>query len=653
MQQNVRFQLRNDSAVNWLNSSVPLLPGEPGYSVDTNDLRIGGSNGLPWSQLTSINNRVGPTGIQGPTGAFGGPPGPTGAIAQIYTPSTPTSLLIGNTWTANETVSNTIEWQNVAISSTGQYQLANSRLNLHSSSDYGLTWSINNVYQPANPSPGTTFTAPFFGVAISTTGQYQTAIVRGGYIYYSSNSGAFWNISTTPVQPQLWSAIAISSTGQYQIATGVNAGIWVSSDYGYSFTLRKNGVLPDDFSFNNCAISYTGQFQTVIGDNNLIFTSSDFGIRFFLQSAEDSVDWNEVAMSSTGQYQTIVTTSTSGASYKLYLSNDFGVTWTGKNTGVDRPYSAVAMSSSGQYQTVTTYQRAIRVSQDYGLTWSARAVDNPWYGVAVSATGQYQTAVGTGVLWNSNLDLANVGPKGESGTPGGPTGPEGRKGNQGYDGPTGPRGPSGPTGPSGGPPGPSGATGPAGIGPTGPTGSFVLLNGTSYANYVYYDGATWVVGGESDIYLGSTNIPSGNTNTSSIVIGGTGVGINSGANATIIGRGSSSSGTNAVIVGDNSTLAGGKSILVGSGTTGATGSIVIGSGSSNAGSGAIAIGHNINVGSSNMVVIDAVGGTGYNGIGGTGLYISSVRAISGLAGPVGFFPMYYNPDTRELIYLST
>ena len=659
MQQNVRFQLRNDSAVNWLNSTVALLPGEPGYAVDTNDLRIGGSNGLAWNQLTSINNRIGPTGSQGPTGAYGGPAGPTGPIAQVYLPSTPTSFQIGNTWVRLETAgypdgATGIPWQNVAVSSTGQYQIAQSTRNLYSSSNYGLNWAINKVFQPANPGPsGPTFSTGFNGVAISATGQYQTAVAYNGYIYYSSNSGAFWNISTTPVSPQLWTGIAVSSTGQYQLAVGGNAGIWLSTDYGYSFNQTGGGNQYADY--NTCAMSFTGQYQTVIGDSNTILTSSDFGVKFIARSAEAGIHWTGVSISSTGQFQTIVTsTGDNVPSGRIYVSSDFGVTWTNRQpAGVTYRWTGVSISSSGQYQSVCAYLRRICVSSDYGLTWQVQPDNDEWSGISMSSTGQYQTAITSGgSIWNSNIDLANKGPTGPPGKAGGATGPQGNDGPRGYDGPTGPIGATGATGPSGGPLGPTGPTGVAGVGPTGPTGSYVPLNGSSYGNYFYYNGVGWVVGGESDIYFGSTNFPLGNTGSSSIVIGGTGAGINSGANATIIGRGSSSSGTNAVIVGDNSTLTGGKSVLIGSGTTGATGSIVIGSGSSNAGSGAIAIGHNISVGSSNMVVIDAVGGTGYDGIVGGGLYVSSVRAISGLAGPVGFYPMYYNPDTREIIYLS-
>jgi hypothetical protein len=412
MQQNVRFQLRNDSVVNWLNSTVPLLPGEPGYSVDTNDLRIGNSSGLPWNQLTSINNRVGPQGPQGPTGPSAGPRGPTGPIPEIYFPPTPTSVRIGNQWVNNSGFTGSAQWLDICISSTGQYQLACTTTNLYSSSDYGSTFTLNNVFQPANPGPNGVFSTSFVKVAISSTGQYQTAVAYNGYIYYSANFGAFWNISTSPVEQKLWSGIAIVSSGKTQLAVGANAGLWVSQDYGYSFT--QNGAILSSLSLTAVATSLTGQHQAVVG-NGYYSRSSDYGNTFNFINVTNGGAIAAVSISSTGQYQTIVGPD------RVYITSDFGATWKQTQPASVANWTSVSVSSSGQYQVISPTNGKIWTSQNFGNTWTVQAstLSTNWESVSMSSTAQYQTAVsalGNGQLWNSNVELDGIpGPAGEVG----------------------------------------------------------------------------------------------------------------------------------------------------------------------------------------------------------------------------------------------
>ena len=70
-----RILLRRDSSENWNTGNPVLLSGEPGYSTDTGELKIGdGVN--TWASLPTYNG-IGPTGATGPTGAVGA--GTTGA----------------------------------------------------------------------------------------------------------------------------------------------------------------------------------------------------------------------------------------------------------------------------------------------------------------------------------------------------------------------------------------------------------------------------------------------------------------------------------------------------------------------------------------------------------------------------------------------
>lgn len=84
----IKFQLRRDTAANWLATNPVLKAGEPGVETDTGQMKVG--DGIrSWSQLpyvgtggSSTTGPTGSTGSTGPTGPTGaGSTGPTGPIA--------------------------------------------------------------------------------------------------------------------------------------------------------------------------------------------------------------------------------------------------------------------------------------------------------------------------------------------------------------------------------------------------------------------------------------------------------------------------------------------------------------------------------------------------------------------------------------------
>jgi hypothetical protein len=60
---------------------------------------------------------------------------------------------------------------------------------------------------------------------MSASGQYQTAVIFTGSIYYSNNYGITWNATTYSGN---WLFVAISASGQYQTAVIQNGGIYTS-----------------------------------------------------------------------------------------------------------------------------------------------------------------------------------------------------------------------------------------------------------------------------------------------------------------------------------------------------------------------------------------------------------------------------------------
>ena len=47
------IQVRRDNKINWETVNPVLAPGEPGYSLDTHELKIG-DGGTPWVGLPTI-----------------------------------------------------------------------------------------------------------------------------------------------------------------------------------------------------------------------------------------------------------------------------------------------------------------------------------------------------------------------------------------------------------------------------------------------------------------------------------------------------------------------------------------------------------------------------------------------------------------------
>jgi hypothetical protein len=268
-------------------------------------------------------------------------------------------------------------WRSVSLSSTGQYQTAVVYGGqIYTSSDYGVNWTARDSNRNWN------------SVSISSTGQYQTAVVYSGSdnkIYTSSDYGINW---TARDSGRNWISVSLSSTGQYQTAV-VNGGqIYTSSDYGVNWTARDSGR-----NWNSVSISSTGQYQTAVvyssstEFDNKIYTSSDYGINW---TARDSRRyWISVSLSSTGQYQTAVVYT--GSDNKIYTSSDYGINWTARESG--RDWRSVSLSSTGQYQTAVFYGGQIYTSSDYGVNWTARDSGRDWFSVSLSSTGQYQTAV--------------------------------------------------------------------------------------------------------------------------------------------------------------------------------------------------------------------------------------------------------------------
>ena len=281
-------------------------------------------------------------------------------------------ITLGNTWVARDSAR---DWYSVAISSTGQYQTAvHYDRNIYTSTDFGVNWTQRESTRLWNR------------VSISSSGEYQTATVRSGQIYTSSNSGVTW---TARESNREWNGVAMSSTGEYQTAVVDNGQIYTSSDFGVTWTARDATRF-----WYGISISSTGQYQTAISSGR-IYLSYNYGVNW--TPVQSTRSWFSVSISSTGKYQTAVVKPGN-----IFTSDDFGVNWTSRESS--RSWYSVSISSSGQYQTAVVENGQIYISADYGVTWTAKETNRPWKSVSMSSTGKYITATGYNIQIYTNTN---------------------------------------------------------------------------------------------------------------------------------------------------------------------------------------------------------------------------------------------------------
>jgi len=297
-------------------------------------------------------------------------------------------------------------WQAVAVSASGQYQTAaGNGTGVYYSSNYGQTWTY------------TALSGNIIKVTMSASGQYQILCISGSTIQYSSNYGQTWTASNAPNAN--WTSVCISASGQYASGGGASSANgtitpYYSSNYGQTWTAASF----TGFNFA-MACSASGQYQVngqgqnggVLG----IYYSSNYGRTFTISNNTTSQACIYAAMSASGQYALV--TQNAASNISMYISNNYGRTFNSVTLGFFG--RGASMSASGQYQMVTAessgngYGTGIYYSTNYGQTWTlspSTASLGGMYQVATSANGQYSLSclVASGLLYQSITPFANT-----------------------------------------------------------------------------------------------------------------------------------------------------------------------------------------------------------------------------------------------------
>jgi len=208
-------------------------------------------------------------------------------------------------WTiADVSVGASKAWRNIASSSDGTKLAAVvDGGNIWISADSGVSWTAVASQQS------------WSAIASSSDGKKLAAVVNGGNIWTSADSGVSW---TAVASQQLWSAIASSSDGKKLAAVVSGGAIWTSANSGAIWNeVRSIG----NHSWQDIASSSDGVKLTAVVDYGNVWTSANSGRNW---TEDTSLGWNDPW----GCVKSWRSVASSGDSAKVAAVVDGGTIWT-------------------------------------------------------------------------------------------------------------------------------------------------------------------------------------------------------------------------------------------------------------------------------------------------------------------------------------
>jgi ligand-binding sensor protein/phage pi2 protein 07 len=232
-------------------------------------------------------------------------------------------------------------------------------------------------------------------VASSADGSNLVAVVIGGQIYTSTDSGA--NYDWAPYfAPLAWISVASSDDGSKLVAAENPGWIWTSTDSGQNWTQRDAGR-----HWRSVASSSDGSKLVAVEQGGQIYTSTDSGANWTPQ--DSNRNWLSVASSADGSK--LVAVVLGG---QIYTSTDSGANWTPRDS--NRGWFAVASSADGSK--LVAVAEEVYTSTDSGANWTPRAGSPPAFAVASSSDGIKLVAVVVGgQIYTSTDSGANWTPR--------------------------------------------------------------------------------------------------------------------------------------------------------------------------------------------------------------------------------------------------
>ena len=229
-------------------------------------------------------------------------------------------------------------------------------------------------------------------VASSADGTKLVAVVNGGQIWTSADSGASW---TNHASNQYWQSVASSTDGTKLVAAVRNGQIFASTDSGANWNSSNNSP---STNWQCVASSTDGTKLVAVANGGEIYTSYDSGTNW--NGNNFGFGWQSVASSADGTKLVV-----GGFWYRTncLISTNSGVTWTGTTISVGEPVITVASSADGTKLFACMIGGDIWTSTDSGSNWThVNRLMTPQFPLALSADGTKLVAVVYGgQIWTS------------------------------------------------------------------------------------------------------------------------------------------------------------------------------------------------------------------------------------------------------------
>lgn len=282
--------------INWLSCAISASGKFQTAVEEFGSIYISSDYGVTWTNIFDIGNAM------------------TNCISmshsgQYQTASNGEKIYIssdyGVTWTETKTINNTDIF--VCISLSGKYQLVISQGDaIYRSTNFGVSWT---KYSDENSDIyNSIITFPSAGVSMSYDGRYQTIVCEN--IYRSSDYGVTWNTTNIITDEEgywddhNWYGVDMSSDGQYQVAIEIVGEVYISNDYGLTWS-KIDLPIVTDILWQAISISASGQCITAVAKNGSVYYSIDYGVSWAKNPNPelDNKNWSCVSVSSNALYQ--------------------------------------------------------------------------------------------------------------------------------------------------------------------------------------------------------------------------------------------------------------------------------------------------------------------------------------------------------------
>ena len=257
-------------------------------------------------------------------------------------------------------------------------------------------------------------TENWYSITSSSDGTKLAAVVSGGYIYTSTNSGVTWTEATS-AGSRAWSSITSSSDGTKLAATigGYDDDyIYTSTDSGATWTEQTSAGSRNWYSITS---SSDGTKLAAVVWSGSIYTSGNSGATWTEQTSARSRGWLNVTSSTDGTklVATHMTPGDDSITSGVATSTDGGTSWAdsreyviGESSGTyiiqanisaDGTKIAVSGISNEINETDTLTSSLLLTSNDFGTTWTESTVPGMISGGVLAASFDHSKLVVAGL----------------------------------------------------------------------------------------------------------------------------------------------------------------------------------------------------------------------------------------------------------------